>query len=140
LSIFGGINAVERRAVNPWTWQDEFDFSHAIEVKGSERVVYCAGQVSCDDQGSPLHAGDMEAQFNQALDNLETVLGQAGLTLRDVVRLNYYVTDIPAFLEAAPRVGPRLRAAGCKPASTLLGVAGLAQPDWMIEIEATAAV
>lgn len=131
---------MERRAINPWTWQDQFDFSHAIEVKGSERVVYCAGQVSCDDQGTPLHAGDMEAQFNQALDSLEIVLGQAGLNLGDVVRLNYYVTDIPAFLDAVPKVGPRLRTAGCKPASTLLGVARLAGPEWLIEIEATAAV
>jgi enamine deaminase RidA (YjgF/YER057c/UK114 family) len=131
---------MERRAINPWTWQDEFDFSHAIEVKGSERVVYCAGQVSCDEEGLPLHAGDMEAQFNKALDNLETVLGKAGLSLRDLVRLNYFVTDVPAFLEAVPKVGLRLREAGCKPASTLLGIVRLAHPDWMIEIEATAAI
>ena len=129
---------MERRAVNPWAWQDQFDFTHAIEVKSSQRTVYCAGQVSCDTEGLPLHAGDMEAQFNQALDNLETVLGQAGLALGDVVRLNYYVTDIHAFLEAVPKVGPRLREAGCKPASTLLGIDRLAAPQWIIEIEATA--
>ena len=57
----------------------------------------------------------------------------------DVVRLNYYVTDIAAFHTAAPKVGVRLRAADCKPASTLLGVAGLAMPELMIELEATAA-
>jgi enamine deaminase RidA (YjgF/YER057c/UK114 family) len=131
---------MDRRAIDPWTWQDEFDFSHAIEVKGSERVVYCAGQVSCDGEGRPLHAGDMEAQFNQALDNLETVLSGAGLRLGDVVRLNYFVTDVTAFLDAVPKVGPRLREAGCKPASTLLEIVRLAHPDWMIEIEATAAV
>lgn len=130
---------MERRAVDPWTWQDEFDFSQAIEIRGAERVVYLAGQVSADGQGRPLHEGDMVAQFNQALDNLQHVLAETGLTLADVVRLNYYVTDVPAFLEAVPQIGPRLRAAGCKPASTLLGVATLAQPAWMIEIEATAA-
>ncbi len=130
---------MQRRAINPWTWQDQFDFCHAVEVKSTERMVYCAGQVSCDEEGRPIHPGDMEAQFHQALDNLETVLGQAGLGLRDVVRLNYYVTDVPAFLEAVPKIGPRLQQAGCKPASTLLGVAHLADPVWMIEIEATAA-
>ncbi len=129
---------MERRAINPRTWQDQFDFSHAIEVSGAQRVVYCAGQTSVDADGRPLHDGDMEAQFHCALDNLEQVLGQAGLTLADVVRLNYYVTDVPAFLEAVPKVGVRLKAAGCKPASTLLGVATLAEPETMVEVEATA--
>ena len=107
-------------------------------MRGAERVVYCAGQVSVDTNGATIHAGDMAAQFHQALDNLELVLGKAGLGLSDVVRLNYYVTDVPAFLEAVPGVGERLKAAGCKPASTLLGVGRLAEPEWMIEIEATA--
>jgi len=82
--------------------------------------------------------GGMTAQFQKALDNLEAVLALAGLKLGDLVRLNYYVTDIPAFLEAVPVVGERLKAAGCKPASTLLGISRLAQPEWMIEIEGTA--
>jgi enamine deaminase RidA (YjgF/YER057c/UK114 family) len=129
---------VEKRAINPGDWQDQFDFSQGIEVRGAERVIYCAGQTSVDAGGRPLHPGDMAAQFHQALDNLETVLGKAGLGLSDVVRLNYYVTDVPAFKEAAPKVGERLRAAGCKPASTLLGIARLAEPEWLIEIEATA--
>jgi len=129
---------VEKRAINPGTWQDQFDFSQAIEVHGPNRVVYCAGQVSADKDGMPLHPGDMTAQFHQALDNLEKVLGLAGLALADVVRLDYYVTDVPAFLEAVPIVGERLKAAGCKPASTLLGVTSLAQPEWLIEVEATA--
>lgn len=130
---------MERRAINPWTWQDQFDFSQAIEVEGAARTVYCAGQTSVDTEGRPLHPGDMAAQFHQALDNLEIVLSQAGLVLADVVRLNYYVTDVPAFLAAVPVVGERLKKADCKPASTLLGVARLAEADWLIEIEATAA-
>ncbi len=129
---------MEKRAINLGTWQDQFDFSQAIEVQEGQRVVYCAGQVSVDEEGRTLHPGDMVAQFHQALDNLEKVLSKAGLTLTDVVRLNYYTTDIPAFLGAVPIVGERLKAAGCKPASTLLGVARLAQPEWLIEIEATA--
>ncbi len=61
------------RAINPWTWQDRLDFSQAIEVVGAEAVVYCAGQVSVDADGRPLHAGDLQAQFHCALDNLERV-------------------------------------------------------------------
>jgi len=130
---------VELKAVNPWSWQDRFDFSQAIEVSSVHRTVYCAGQISCDADGGLLHPGDMEAQFHCALDNLERVLDQAGgLKLADVVRLNYYVTDVPAFMEAVPKVGARLQAAGCKPASTVLCVLGLAQPECMIGLEATA--
>jgi enamine deaminase RidA (YjgF/YER057c/UK114 family) len=129
---------MEKLAINPGEWQDQFDFSQAIEVRGAGRVVYCAGQVSVDAEGTSI-PGDMTRQFHRALDNLEIVLSEVGLTLADVVRLNYYVTDVPAFLEAVPGVGERLKAAGCKPASTLLGVARLADPEWLIEIEATAA-
>jgi enamine deaminase RidA (YjgF/YER057c/UK114 family) len=125
-------------AVNPWTWQDQFGFSQAIDVRGAERVLYCAGQTSVDADGHPLHAGDFTRQMLQAIDNLEAVLAGAGLKLSDVVRLNYYVTDIDAFMSAAPAFGGRLHTAGCKPASTLLKVGGLFHPDILVEIEATA--
>jgi enamine deaminase RidA (YjgF/YER057c/UK114 family) len=81
----------------------------------------------------------MRAQIVQALDNLETVLAQAGFGLPDVVRLNYYTTDLDAFFAAYDAVTSRLSQAGCRPASTLLGVARLAFPELLVEIEATAA-
>lgn len=126
------------KPVNPWRWQDDFGFSQAVDVRGGERVLYCAGQTSVDSEGSVLHAGNMAAQLTQAFDNLETVLAQAGLTLANVVRLNYYVTDVQAFMAAAAIVGTRLQAAPCKPSGTLLGVASLFHPDALVEIEATA--
>jgi enamine deaminase RidA (YjgF/YER057c/UK114 family) len=129
---------VERRIINPWTWQDQFGFVQANEISGAQRVLICAGQTSTTADGASLHAGDMRAQVARALDNLETVLEQAGLALGDVVRLNYYTTDIEAYFGAADVLGARLAAAGCRPASTLLGVARLAFPELLIEIEATA--
>ena len=130
----------ETKAVNPWKWQDQFGFSQGMEVRGAVRLLYCAGQTSVDADGAPMHPGDMAAQMNQALDNLETVLRHAGLTLANVVRLNYYTRDVAAFIQAASSFGPRLHAAGCQPASTLLGVASLFHPDILVEIEATAVV
>ena len=130
---------MEQRKVNPWSWQDQFGFSQAVEVTGPDRIVYCAGQTSSDAEGKTLHGDDMGAQTRQTLDNLETVLSEAGLSLANVVRLNYYVTDIDRyFAEGAQAVGERLAAAGIQPASTLLGVTRLAFPDLLIEIEATA--
>ena len=80
----------------------------------------------------------MGAQVAQALDNLDTVLSEAGFVLADVVRLNYYVTDVDAFIEAGAVYGQKLAEAGCRPASTLLGVSRLAIPSLLVEIEATA--
>ena len=128
----------QTKKVNPWTWQDGFGFSQAIDVRQGGRVLYCAGQTSVDANGAPLHAGDMAAQLTQAFDNLETVLKAAGLTLGHVVRLNYYTRDVPAFLQAAGVYGARLQAAGAQPAGTLLGVASLFHPDTLVDIEATA--
>ena len=82
--------------------------------------------------------GDIRAQVNQAFDNLEAVLKEATFSLADIVRLNFYTTDIDRLLQNWDTITSRLEAAGCRPASTLLGVTRLAFPEWMIEIEATA--
>jgi enamine deaminase RidA (YjgF/YER057c/UK114 family) len=130
---------MDQRRVNPWTWQDRYGFSQAIEVTGGERVLYCAGQTSTGTEGETLHGDDMGAQCRQALDNLMAVLEHAGMTLANVVRLNYYVTDVDRFLaEGAPVAGERLGAAGVQPAGTLLGISRLAFPGLLIELEATA--
>ena len=129
---------MERRAVNPWTWQDAFGFVQANEVRDVSRVLVCSGQASTDAEGNPVHLGDMRAQCRQALENLEAVLGAGGFSLGDVVRLNYYTTDVDAFLEVSPAFNDHFARAGCRAASTLLGVTRLAFPGLMIELEATA--
>ena len=129
---------MERRIVNPWTWQDQFGFVQAHEVSGPGRTLFCAGQTSTDADGNPLHAGDMPAQLDQALENLKTVLREAGFDLSDVVRLNTYTTNVDAFLEASESFTARLLEAGCRPSATLIGVDRLAFPDFLVEFEATA--
>jgi enamine deaminase RidA (YjgF/YER057c/UK114 family) len=131
---------MERRIVNPWSWQDALGFVQANEVGSVKRTLVCSGQTSVDAEGRPLHAGNMAAQIRQALANLETVLERAGFGLADVVRLNYYTTDVDAFMTGAPAGLARLAETGCRPASTLLGVARLFHRDIMVEIEATAMV
>lgn len=124
--------------VNPWGWQDQFGFSQAVEVRDGARVVFCAGQTSVDDDGNPVRAGDMAGQVAQALDNLEVVLRQAGLGLENVVRLNYYTTDVDALMAAFGVLGERMAKVQHPPAATLLGVQRLFHPDIMVELEATA--
>src|SRR3954470_19320372 len=128
----------ERRVINPWSWQDQFGFVQGNEISGGERVLYCAGQGSVDADGKALHPGDMGAQLGQTLDNLETVLGQAGFELADIVRMEYYVTDVDAYFGSVQAIAGRLEEAGCRPASTLLEVPRLALPEMMAEIQVTA--
>lgn len=129
---------MERRIINPWNWQAEQGWSWAIETSGAQRVLYCAGQVSMDGDGKLLHVGDMCAQINQALDNLEIVLSKAGYQLSDVVRIDYYTTDADRFMANWDTIKNRLVTAGCRAGGVLLGVSRLAFPELLIEIEATA--
>jgi enamine deaminase RidA (YjgF/YER057c/UK114 family) len=129
---------VERTAVNPWTWSLNFGFNQGELVEGATRVLFCAGQTSVDGDGTPQHPGDMAAQITLATDNLEAVLRDAGMSLSNVVRLNFYTTDVDAFFANAAALGERTGAAGVAPPGTLLGVARLAFPELMIELEATA--
>jgi enamine deaminase RidA (YjgF/YER057c/UK114 family) len=129
---------VERTAVNPWTWSLNFGFNQGEVVDGATRVLFCAGQTSVDGEGTPQHPGDMAAQIGLAADNLEAVLEGAGMGLSNVVRLNFYTTDVDAFIANAAVLGERTGAAGVAPPGTLLGVARLAFPELMIEMEATA--
>jgi enamine deaminase RidA (YjgF/YER057c/UK114 family) len=129
---------MERRNVNPWTWQEQFGYEQAVEVSGAEHTLWCAGQTSVDADGNPLHEGDMTAQILQAIDNLETVLREGGYELANVVRMNYYTTDVDAIFAAGEEAGKRLDEAGCRASGTLLGVERLAMPQLLVEIEATA--
>ena len=130
---------MEMRALNPQRWLVEaFNVNQAIEVTGGQRVLYVSGQTSNDANGAPMHPGDLIAQFKLAWTNLVEVLAAADMAPANVVRLNFYTTDVDAFMAGAGEIVPVVSAAGCIPVATLLGVTRLFDPSIMIEIEATA--
>ena len=130
---------MEKKPVNPWQWQDNFGYSQAVEISGGQQLLYCAGQTAIGADGAPQHKDDMKGQINLALDNLEEVLRNGGYEWSNVARLNIYTTDIDRFFESYGEVMSRLAQQSTKPAMTLLGVARLAFPELLVEIEATAA-
>jgi enamine deaminase RidA (YjgF/YER057c/UK114 family) len=73
-----------------------------------------------------------------ALDNLECVLKEAGMTLANIVRLTIYTVDVDSLVQNFDISGERLGAAGVKHAETLLGITRLAFPELLVELEATA--
>ncbi|MDA2811620.1 RidA family protein [Nocardiopsis sp. RSe5-2] len=129
---------MERSAVNPVEWSLRFGFNQGEIVSGETRTLYCAGQAATNADGEPQHEGDMAAQLELSLDNLEGVLQEAGMTLADLVRLNVYTTDVDLLTRNYGALASRLAAAGVRPPSTLLGVERLAFPTMMVELEGTA--
>ncbi|MBN6050424.1 RidA family protein [Nonomuraea sp. RK-328] len=129
---------MERTAVNPWAWSVEMGYNQGEIVSGHTRTLYCSGQTAMSGDGKPQHADDMGAQLALSLDNLEAVLGEAGMSLANLVRLNVYTTDVDRLFEHYGVLAARLGAAGVAPPTTMLGVTRLAIPDLMVELEGTA--
>lgn len=130
---------MERTAVNPVTWSVEMGFNQGEIVSGHTRTLYCSGQTAMSGEGEPRHTGDMTAQLALSLDNLEAVLGDAGMSLANLVRLNVYTTDVDLLFQHYGVLASRLAAAGVAPPTTMLGVTRLAIPTLMVELEGTAA-
>ena len=130
---------MKRTAVNPWPWSLNFGYNQAELLVGVNRHLFCAGQTAVDADGNPQHPGDMRSQISLALDNLEAVLNAADMGLANVVRLNIYTTDVDEAMQHFDVLGSRFGPVDAAPPMTLLGVARLAIPPLMFEIEATAA-
>jgi enamine deaminase RidA (YjgF/YER057c/UK114 family) len=127
-----------RTDVNPWEWSKAFGFSQAVEVTQAERLLVCSGQTGIGDDGAPPATEDMGQQVRKAFENLGEVLQTAGFSAADVVRVNYYTTDVDELIGVLGPLASEFFDSNL-PASTLLGVARLAFPQLKIEIEATAA-
>ncbi len=126
---------VEITGCSPSTVRGPTGYTHAIEVKNAQRRVTISGQVGVALDGSVPSTG--EGQIAQAFANLRAVLDAVGMTTGNIVKISAFLTDrtlLPSYRAARTMVlGDHL------PASTLLFVAGLADPRWVVEIEAEAA-
>jgi enamine deaminase RidA (YjgF/YER057c/UK114 family) len=129
---------MERTAINPWTWSIGLGFDQAQLIEGHRRQLVCSGQDAVDADGNPQHPGDMAAQLEMAVDNLEAVLAAAGMTLGNVVRLNVYTTDVDELFKHFGRLTSRFGTSDGRFATSLLGVARLAAPQLLVLLEATA--
>jgi 2-iminobutanoate/2-iminopropanoate deaminase len=128
---------MEKRQINPWTWQEKFGFSHAWRVDSAQSVVFLAGQGPLTADGNVVAAGDFEAQTRQTFENLRTVLEQAGASFEAVVKVTAYLTDMTRLRDYA-RVRNEFINTREPPASTALEVSSLALPGMMIEVDAIA--
>lgn len=129
---------MQLKPINPTPWLGGFNIHHGVEVTGASRTLYLSGQTANAADGTPMHPGDLVAQFKLAWANLKDALAEAGMGPQNIVRLNFYTTDVDKFMSLAGEIIPVYAAEGCKPAATLLGVTRLFDPTIMVELEATA--
>ena len=122
------------RFMNPPAIAKPGGYSHVVEATGPGRIVYIAGQLGLNPDGSI--AGDFRAQAVQAFENLKSALASVGATFDDVVKLNNYLLDIGANLGTYREVRDKYINAAQPPASTTIGIPALARPDALYEVEA----
>lgn len=123
-----------KRVVAPPFIHTTAGYSHAVQAGNT---LYIAGQVAIDPEGTLVGEGNIEAQVEQVWRNLKSVLGYAGGSVDDIVKITVFTTDIayrPAIAAARDAVFPN----GRFPASTFLVVQSLARPELLVEIEAIA--
>ena len=125
--------------IEPYAASTEFDppgYAQAVKVSGAQTILFLSGQVDYDNSGNCGHPGDFRGQARAVLQALKAQIEAGGGTMRDIVKVNTYVTDLrhrPAYAEIREEFfGKKL------PASTMVGVTALAQPEFLIEIEAIA--
>ena len=129
---------------NPSTLFDSTpSFSHVATFSTPVRMVYCAGQVGADVNGKV--AEGLEAQVKLAFDNVKECLKAAGASLRDVVKITFYIVGWDAARDGMELGKPLMEfltdhLGVHRPPSTLLSVAGLAKPEWRFEVDCVAAV
>ena len=113
-------------------------YSHVVEVRGG-RTLYISGQIAVDQAGTLVGRGDFRAQVKQVFENLKARLQEGGASFKDVVKLNYYLTDA-SDLAALREVRDSYVNTEHPPASTLVVVKQLVQEEYLVEIEAIAVV
>ena len=112
-------------------------YSQVVRAKGTEQI-HVSGTTSLDTDGNVVGADDMQTQVQTTLDNIEKSLAAVDADVEDVVRIKIYTVDVPRYVDAGSSELRSFFGAENMPASTLLGIDALADPDLLVEIEATA--
>jgi enamine deaminase RidA (YjgF/YER057c/UK114 family) len=128
---------MKKTVINPWIWQEQLSYVQAVEVTETKGTLYCAGQAAVHADGTSSNA-DMRTQLGLAIQNLETVINEAGYECHNIVRLTIYTTSSDEFIKSCFDVFQNfVKKHDMKQAVTLLQVVALYE-TLNVELEATA--
>jgi enamine deaminase RidA (YjgF/YER057c/UK114 family) len=132
---------MKKKYLNPKALFDPRFFTHTVAVEGGGTLAFVSGQVSYDRDGVVVGKGDMRAQAEQVFKNVAAALAAAGAGWDDVVKMNGYMVGMHAErVNAYREVRSRFLKEGALPASTLVGVERLVDPELLLEVEVLAAL
>ncbi len=131
---------MQKTILNPKTLHTPFStYSHGIKVVGAQQIIFCAGQVAGDENGNIVGKGDFWAQGHQVMANLQDVLAEGGATFSDVVKATIFVVGQQHAQPGRDLCGQYFDNAN-PPANTLVVCQALADPDFLVEVQAIAVV
>ena len=128
---------------NPSTLSQPLGLYSQICTVQSSNLIFLAGQVSVDRKGNLVGENDIAAQVTQIYQNISDALNSADAKFENIVQFTTYIVgadNIPSFLEKRNSIVTDIYPAGDFPPSTLLVVAGLAEPGYLAEVTAIAAL
>src|SRR5512133_3402534 len=126
--------------INPDGLNKNPAFTNVIVVSGAVKTVYVGGQDAVDASGAIIGKGDLKAQTVQVLKNIQAALAAGGAGVEHVVKWNVYVVQGQSFLEGFEAFQSVFGTLVNPPAISAMYVAGLAHPDFLVEMDAVAVV
>lgn len=133
-----GENNLEINYINPENMVTPKGYSHAITVKGNNKTVYIGGQNAINGNGELIGKNDLKKQTEQVLTNIEKILEKTGAKFEDIVKFNIYIRQGENPQEGFQAFQEKWGESRNFPTITVLFVAGLGDPDWLLEIDAIA--
>jgi enamine deaminase RidA (YjgF/YER057c/UK114 family) len=127
------------KCINPDDIPTPITYSHVVVATGT-RLVFVAGQVAEDSQGNLIGPGDMTVQARQVFANIGRALAAAGAQPRQVTKLTIFVANYRHEHLAMIEEGRIALFGNHKPTDTLIGVAALSRPDYLLEVDAIAVI
>ena len=126
--------------INPENMAKPRGYSHAISVTGNHKTIYIGGQNAIDENGVVVGKGSLKLQTEQVLANIAKILETTGATFENIVKFNIHILHGQNPQDGFAAFQERWKGSDNFPAITVLFVAGLGNPDWLVEIDAIAVI